>query len=99
MGRISNHKIFVNIIHVRKLQESSHEHPLIYVKRLTRTFRNYKGDVNGRIYKFKVCCFILDSKCSCEIFYEYKIMGFHQHPLVKYSFPQKKWGNEEEQPF
>ncbi len=79
----------VDIIKVRKLQESAHEHPLIYEIRLTGTFRNFKGDANGPGYKFEVCFFILDVRCSDEIFYRDKMIGFHPHPLVKYSFPQK----------
>ena len=75
---------------LRKLPEEAHEHPLIYKKRLTGTFRNYKGDVNGPGYKFNVCCIVLDVRYPIEIFYGEKMSGFHPVPLVKYYFTQKK---------
>ena len=75
---------------LRKLPEATQGHPLIYEKRLKRTFRNCKGDVNGPGYKFDACCIVLDVRYSNEIFYEEKMSGFHPAPLVKYSLKQKK---------
>ena len=79
---------------LKKLPESVHGHPLIYERRLTVTFRNCKGDVNGPGYKFNAFFIVLDVRYPNEIFYGEKMNRFHLAPLVKYSFPQKKWGNE-----